>query len=51
MYPSAASLSQSAVWFLLVQGMGAPVASSLSPPTLPQKYALIVSGHCSPFGP
>ena len=51
LYPSAAFLSQSVAPNLNVQGMGFPLASSISLPTLPQKYAMVVSGHCSPFGP
>src|SRR3954452_3099970 len=52
LYPCAISESQSVVPNLYVQGIGRSVAVSVvSEPTTPQKNAVVVVGHCSPFGP
>ena len=40
-------VSQSVVPYLNVHGIGLPIASSVASPTLPQKYAVFVTGHGS----
>ena len=52
LYPCAIYASQSVEANMYVQGIGRPVAVSVfSEPTTPQKYAVVVVCHCSPFGP
>src|SRR4030095_9602538 len=52
LYPCAKYESQSVEPNLYVQGIGRPVAVSVfSEPTTPQKYAIFVVCHCSPFRP
>ena len=51
-YPSAIYESQSVEPNVYVQGIGRPVAVSVfSEPATPQKYAVVVVCHRSPFGP
>src|SRR4051812_42732169 len=52
LYPCAISPSQAVEPNLSVQGIGRPVAVSVtSDPTTPQKNAVVVVCHCSPFRP
>src|ERR1044071_3514541 len=52
LYPRAVFVSQSVVANRYVQGIGRPVAGSVfSEPATPQKKAVVVNGHGSPFGP
>ena len=52
LYPCAIAVSQSVEPNMYVQGIGRPVAVSVfSEPTTPQKNAVVVVCHCSPFRP